>query len=200
MAEGIRDIMFIEFCICQMFVSSSTGQYTIQTLVVTCYFVFSCNMTMESDVYFCVIRVSYTQEIQYLNSSVSTSYTNADFSHLKYSGNASYIEPDDVSENIYRFTSQFHVEFALLSLCYLIPMWSGQQTSISGSSELDVLEVSIHTCPGAANDCTPLVHAQQNQPPDDTNNLSFVQRSIPKRCIPQIIQHSVFGIEFNYDP
>ena len=118
MTEGIRDIMFIEFCICQMFVSSSTGQYTIQTLVVTCYFVFGCNMTMVSDIYFCVIRVSYTQKIQYLNSSESTSYTNADFSHLKCSGNASYIEPDDVSENIYRFTSQFLVEFALLSLLF----------------------------------------------------------------------------------
>ena len=52
---------------------------------------------------------------------------NANFRTLRCSDNRTYFERDELAERIYRFTYQFPVEFALLSLCCLIPMWNWQQ-------------------------------------------------------------------------
>jgi len=84
------------------------------------------NIGMVLGVYLSIIRESSTRTL-HSNASFPSDFVNANFRTLRCSDNRTYFERDELAERIYRFTYQFPVEFALLSLCYLIPMWNWQQ-------------------------------------------------------------------------
>lgn len=127
--EGTRYIFFIIFCVVQMlFVLKLRYRRCVSGLsVFVAAVVVSSNFPLCLEVYNNVIGELKTQQIKAEttsnNSNVNLSNAKLSSAFVKCTENGTTFETDWVMEKLFRYTYQFPLEFAMLALSYLVPMW-----------------------------------------------------------------------------